>query len=466
MSKGTVRQWKLAPFLFKWRWAFVIAIGVIVILVEMGEHGTLAAAALNPHLWREVLLFGILSPLAYGLILEILLRTQTERERVVYELDQQRFLNHRLSQIQDWQELTRTIVEFPQKFLPVAATSLRVYNAEHDRYELADFWAQEGHRQAAWQADVPRLDCRHCRAMTSPRAHFLTPCARFTDAQIPKRYTTFCLPLVHQDETLALLHLHFVGEPTLHSQQVKTLLSVAPEITLAIENLQVQRMALAQKEAAEVERRRIARDLHDTLGQSIGYLRLKLDQLSNGDSVREISAIRVELERMREIANEAYHQVRNTLAELKPENALALNQALLDHLRQVSARADLEVFFEARGEPHPLPSLMKRQILYIYREALNNVERHARAKSVRVICDWGETGLGLEVVDDGVGFDTQAELPEGHYGLQIMHERARDLNGHITIASKLNQGTHLRLEVPYDYPPINSGAKMASEVKN
>lgn len=466
MSKGSIRQGRLASFLFKWRWMFVVALGVVVILVEMQEHGNLAAAAANPHLWREVLLFGILSPLAYGLILEILLHTREERARVVHELDQQRFLNHRLSQIRDWQELIRTIVEFPQRILPVAATSLRVYDAEHDRYELAGFWALEGHKQALWHVDVPRQDCRQCTAMPSPGTRFLTPCARFTDAQFPRRYTSFCLPLIHQDETVALLHLHFVGEPTLLSQQVKTLASAAPEMALAIESLHLQRMAIVQKEAASAERQRIARDLHDTLGQSIGYLRLKLDQLVDGDSLREISAIRGELEHMRAVADEAYHQVRSTLSELQSENALALNQALLDHLRQVSTRAGLEGFFEMRGEPRSLPALMKRQILYIYREMLNNVEKHAQAKTIHVTLEWGEASLGLEVVDDGVGFDPQAEIPEGHYGLQIMQERTQDLKGSMMISSALNAGTRLRLEVPYDCPAGNSNLRVASEMKN
>jgi len=466
MSKASNRQGTIGALLFKWRWFFVTFIGAIVVLVEMQEHGTLAAAAMNPHLWREILLFGVLSPLAFGLIIEVLLRVQTERMRAIQELDQQHYLSQSLGQIQNWNELTRIIVEFPQRVLPVVAVSLRVYDPEHDRYELADFWALKGHEQALWKEDVDRDHCRRCKELPAAEARFLTPCLRMTDPQMPRRYTSYCLPLLRQDETLALLHLHFAGEPTLLSQQVKILVGMLPEMALALEGLRLQRMAISQKEATNAERQRIARELHDTLGQSLGYLRLKLDQLASGDALREISAIRGELERMREIADEAYLQVRSTLADLRPEKALDLNQALLDHLRQLSARSGLEVHFSVHGQPYLLPSHMKRQIVYIYREILNNIEKHAHARTVDVRLDWGESELRLEVADDGIGFDVQSLPFEGHYGLEIIRERAEDLKGTVEIDSAINSGTRVRLLVPYDCPPLNSSARLLSEVKN
>lgn len=209
----------------------------------------------------------------------------------------------------------------------------------------------------------------------------------------------------------------------------------------------------AHQAALEKERARIARDLHDSLGQSLGYLRLKLDEFSMEDAPYTLSQIRGQLARMRDVSNESYELVRSMLAAARPSNSAALNATLQAQARSVGNRARFKVEFKSTGRPQVLSPVVQQQVLYICQEALNNIEKHAGAKTVSINMAWTDTDLTIKLVDDGCGFKTDVAVEAGHYGLSIMHERANEINGGLSVVSSPNNGTELVLYLPLAAQP-------------
>ncbi len=208
----------------------------------------------------------------------------------------------------------------------------------------------------------------------------------------------------------------------------------------------------AKMEASRLEQQRIARDLHDRLSQNLGYLHLKLDQLSSSDrtTLADIQSIQDELERMRQIANQAYMQVRDTVSLLRHADARSdLAHALQREVQTALTQPNLDITLEVPDTLQPLCPLVQQTILDITHEALTNVERHARAHhvTVQVTCDAHDACL--TIADDGQGFRPEArEKEDGHYGLQIMRERAAEVGGRLEIYSAPGQGTQIQAQFP------------------
>ena len=196
------------------------------------------------------------------------------------------------------------------------------------------------------------------------------------------------------------------------------------------------------------EQHRIARDLHDSLAQNLGYVCLKLDQLAHADALQELGAIRQELESTHKIANAAYDQVREELVHLYHASSGDLQTALLSQARLIASRAGFQVHFTSDGVPSSVPPDVQEHLYYLLREALTNVGKHAAAKLVRIKLEWATDTLTVTLTDDGCGFEPGTTSPDGHLGLAIMRERAREVNALCTVTSCPGTGTQLTLSLP------------------
>lgn len=193
----------------------------------------------------------------------------------------------------------------------------------------------------------------------------------------------------------------------------------------------------------------IARDLHDTIGQNIGFLRMKLDHLSDRNVLEKADLVS-ELQIMTKAANESYDLIRGTLSVLQSVDTAELFQIFSKYAEQVKERSSLDVEFSHRGKPRSLSPGRMRQLFYIFREALTNVEKHAKASQVSVQINWDEDCLRLTIEDDGRGFEAFAPPPGAHYGLKFMRERVELLNGTLSVHSTAGSGTKLEARVPYE----------------
>jgi len=200
--------------------------------------------------------------------------------------------------------------------------------------------------------------------------------------------------------------------------------------------------------ALEAERARIARDLHDLLGQSLGYLRLKLDGFTSKEVKPDPNKFRKDLIRMRDVANEAYELVRSMVVAARSTTSTHLATILLTQAKSIGNRAHFELHFSTTGQPYLLSPIVQQQIFYIFNEALNNVAKHAKAQNVYIQMIWQENSLNITILDDGQGFETSSFPSDGHFGLRIMQERAEEINGLLSITSNINEGTRLTIHLP------------------
>jgi signal transduction histidine kinase len=196
---------------------------------------------------------------------------------------------------------------------------------------------------------------------------------------------------------------------------------------------------------ADEERVRIARDIHDSVGQSLAFVAFKLDRLA---AMAEDEKMHDELDGLRGEVRGVLTEVRDTLCDLRTEvtDARDLVGTLEEFLDRVGARASFEVNFEHAATGR-LPLVQEQEIWRLAHEAVSNVEHHAGARHLRVRweCD-GRSGR-LTVADDGKGFDVGRGGRSGSYGLQGMRERANAIGARLDIESKPSVGTVVECRV-------------------
>lgn len=191
----------------------------------------------------------------------------------------------------------------------------------------------------------------------------------------------------------------------------------------------------------------IARDLHDTLGQNIGFLRMNLVHLSEtklGDPANLL------IQNMTRAADESYELIRTLLSMLQSGYSGDPLSLFTRYAKQVAERSSLQVDITQQGHPHLLSPHQIRQLFYIFREALSNIEKYARAERVFGEFLWGEHTLTFGISDNGNGFDPHAVQASGHYGLNFMRERADILKGSFLVHSAPGRGTKITVVLPYE----------------
>ncbi len=232
---------------------------------------------------------------------------------------------------------------------------------------------------------------------------------------------------------------------TVEDELVLDMFAVAA--SAGIEN--AYRLEEAQQVATIEERERIARELHDDLGQLLGFLTAKI-QAAQELSVRgRDEQLREELAGLENATRMLGGQVREAILGLRarvgPDRSLG--RALEDYVADFGIQAGLRAEFE--GDPdtgHDLSGPSQYQLLRIAQEALSNARRHAGARVVRVGLRAGGGAIVLRVEDDGSGFDRAAGTPG--FGLKMMAERAAALGGKFEVLSTPGSGTVVEVRVP------------------
>ena len=185
-------------------------------------------------------------------------------------------------------------------------------------------------------------------------------------------------------------------------------------------------------EAQENERRRVARELHDEVGQSLTALKLCLDGVLQSRSGTDGPELGV----AREVLQELMTRVRSMSLELRPTmlDDLGLLPTLIWHFKRYTAQTNVQVHFKHRGLKRDLPQETVTAAYRIVQEALTNVARYSQVTEVMVCVRAESDALVVEVEDQGVGFDLD-EVPSDSMGLRGMRERALSLKGKLLVQS-------------------------------
>lgn len=220
----------------------------------------------------------------------------------------------------------------------------------------------------------------------------------------------------------------------------------ANQAAMAIEHARLQEQA--EQLAVLAERQRLARELHDSVTQSLYSVTLYANAAALALAAGKQEVTAGYLRDLQETAQEGMRDMRLLIFQLHPPvlETEGLVAALQLRLAAVEGRAGLQTEFRVEGERR-LPLAIEGDLYWIAQEALNNVRKHAAARHVAVHLYFTAATLSLEVVDDGVGFDPQAVPVEGRGGLRTIAERAAHVGGKLTYESTPGEGTRVKVEV-------------------
>ncbi|MGE5735232.1 MAG: MASE1 domain-containing protein [Acidobacteriota bacterium] len=201
-------------------------------------------------------------------------------------------------------------------------------------------------------------------------------------------------------------------------------------------------------EAQEQERRRIARELHDDLGQGLALVKVTLDTLipRSDESLKPaLTDLSSQVAIISDTAREISHGLYPTQLEY-----LGLAKALKRLCDEVRAGQNLSIHLTMGNLPDELQPSISLSLYRIAQETMHNIIAHSQAKNVQVELGANDTRVSLRIIDDGVGFDPTHE--GAGLGLESMQQRARAVGGSIEISSSRNSGTRIEVRVPFREP--------------
>ena len=203
--------------------------------------------------------------------------------------------------------------------------------------------------------------------------------------------------------------------------------------------------------AQEDERKRISRDLHDEVGQTLTALSLNLELLkknSNGNGMME------ELEECKSMVKRSITEVRRVTRDLRPImlDDFGLKTAMLDHAKSFEHRTDIETNCDDVNDIAGISPEAQTTLYRIFIESLNNSFKHANAHFIKIVLEENTSTIKLAIHDDGIGFDPDVEkhnikAGKGGLGLRGMQERINLINGNFHITSS-SEGTSICVELP------------------
>jgi two-component system nitrate/nitrite sensor histidine kinase NarX len=255
----------------------------------------------------------------------------------------------------------------------------------------------------------------------------------------------FSTPIKYKQQQFGVMMIEFPPQRRLEPWQERLLETVASHIALA---LNVSQQASEKRRLALLEERSvIARELHDSIAQSLSYLKIQVSRLDKalheGQGKSELLLMTAVLH---SALNGTYRQLRELLTTFRLRiNEADLEAALKSTVNEFAERSGIAITYRNRiGNCRPSANA-EIHLIQIVREALSNVARHADATCVSVSLCCDQQGMAeLIVEDDGVGIDLQSDMMQ-HYGLPIMKERAERLGGDLTISEPEKGGTRIAL---------------------
>ncbi|MBI5963521.1 MAG: hypothetical protein HY863_08625 [Chloroflexi bacterium] len=425
----------------KWRWVWILVFGLFVFGLEAYEFFELKFNFQPLHL-IELALYCVLF-ISTGLYLELFARANRGNEKLLRILEYKHNLSLELLVNDDLESLITKLVELPGKITDVGEAYLLFRNPINGQFDVAGYWKNPLPDVAGeWEPVIP---CRKCLEKTAHTYNFHL--CHNDGNSVPDIYS---LGIANTNYPTTVIRFRIRSGAKLRHEEEKIFNSIGDEIAVALRASQ-DRKRLLDMQAAEVamaERRMVFGYVHDQLGQNLGYLQLKLDQLGTNDNISELKPIRNDLKQLREVANQSYEIVRDILKKMQSESIPNLSNLLKEHARVVSERAKFSLDFNSIGQPVKLLPETQQIIFFAFGEVLNNIEKHSKANRVDVLLTWNEGFLDISVADNGIGFESDSIQKDEHFGLEIMNERISYFNGKVMIDSAADTGTVVSITIP------------------
>lgn len=264
------------------------------------------------------------------------------------------------------------------------------------------------------------------------------------------------VPLNAGERQLGVLNVASNDWRELTEEDLRLLYTLGDMLSIAIERARL--FSRSAEIGALEERNRLAREIHDTLAQSLAGITLQLESaealLETGS---ELKRIQLAVSRALTQARASLDEARRSVLDLRaaPLESHSLGEALAYLVQTASSEHGLQIEYRVNGGERPLPVRVEEGLYRICQEALSNILRHAGVTRASLSLEIMADKVRVSVEDQGRGFDPENIQP-GHYGLVGMSERARLLGGEMYIQSSPDEGTRIEVSIPVSTTPGGS----------
>jgi two-component system, NarL family, nitrate/nitrite sensor histidine kinase NarX len=263
--------------------------------------------------------------------------------------------------------------------------------------------------------------------------------------------TVVNIPIRLHDRQMGEVDLFFNARVTPTEAQRSLLEALTSHLASGMENLRLN--SLEKEAAVSQERHLLARELHDSIAQSLAFLKIQVQLMRDAVKTSNPDDIKQVLEEIDMGVKESYNDVRELLLHFRTRtNTEDIEPALATTLRKFEHQSGVAATLSMQGQGMPLSPDVQIQVLHIVQEALSNVRKHARASQVWLDVKQ-QPEWRFEVRDNGTGFQPDNdELDETHVGLRIMSERAQRIGAQLDLVSTPGHGSSVLLTLP---PPAS-----------
>jgi signal transduction histidine kinase len=366
-------------------------------------------------------------------------------------------LGREITSILDLDVLLNRVVELIQAAFGYYHVQIFLLDREANQLVLQASSGNNGKPNKWLDPEKTSINSKAVKTSKAVLVNDVSQCEDFMyDDQLPATRSELVIPLRLGEQIIGTLDVQHDRINTFSEEDVLIIQSLGDQIVVAIENAHLydQSRELAVLE----ERTRLARELHDSVTQSLYSLVLLTEGWrrmlnSNGDG-----QVDDYLSRIGEIAQQALKEMRLLIHELKPPSLE--QEGLVDALRKRLDAVEKRVGIEARvlmDDLIELPAYIEEGLYRIAQEALNNALKHAAASKETVHMCVEDNQFVLEISDNGSGFDPQSVQHTGGMGLVSMQERAKQMDGILVIVSHPGKGTTVRISVPIPLESQPSG---------
>lgn len=344
------------------------------------------------------------------------------------------------------------------------AAAVRWSNEANERYVLL---AGDGLPRTMAESEhcLPTGACLCGQPQLNARMRVI-PIVSATSAALPHCHeagfeTMVTIPVEMQQKLLGEVDLFFRSQVEFTDELRELLEAMTRHLASAMEGLRAT--ALEREAAVAEERGLLARELHDSIAQSLAFLKIQTqllrDAVARGDEAkrdRSIGELDVGV-------RECYADVRELLVHFRTRTSEEdIESALRATLSKFEHQTGIPTTLGMLGHGLPLASDVQIQVLHMVQEALSNVRKHARATRVDLLVH-RHPRWRFEVMDDGCGFDMAGAPPDStHVGLGIMRERAQRIGAMVQVESELGRGTRVSIELPSTAVASTPGGAAAS----
>lgn len=258
------------------------------------------------------------------------------------------------------------------------------------------------------------------------------------------------VPLYAHQKKLGVLNVASADWRELSADDLRLLHTVGDLLSIAVERARL--FSRSVQLGAVEERFRLARELHDTLGQGLTAVLLKLEGIDALlEAGAEVKKVRQAVQQALDLARVNLEEARRAVLDLRaaPLEGRTLAEALASLATELSARESVEIACQAIGGSRPLPVRVEAGLYRIAQESLHNAVQHAGARRVALQLVTTPAQVRLVVQDDGCGFDP-SQIPRDRFGLIGLNERARLLDGSLELESSPGRGTRLEVVIPLE----------------